>query len=660
MAVYDILNGMQPIPACEPLPVGQVVSYEDRANPLREYIVVDAEPGDYGQRCITRDGEASSTVNRSKLEGLGGWSLVGRIASAGAVAYAKREHERIVEEREAARRREREDRQALAEVGREWIEKNKPGNAVAVIVAEYEIDDCDTMTDYFNVKRGRRVLLAWSRHNRNLFSEMRKAAARFDRTAELADAPKSAEHRDNYARGAGNYLKAGGHYSSGWTVRKLRLDWHDVDLTAGRPEDRAPLELASRKPEKAAAEVGIVSQAATVEKRHHDKRGRDIYVVTLPQRVDRDAFESLRDRCKAAGGWYCRAWRGESGGFAFERHPDAEAFAKSIEGSEPAPRAKSEPNIVGRLRELADRMQPTIDAKLAPCSQNWTPKRGRQTASRNHDGRNLERCQAALRALADAREDGTLPAELDHVKTKSQALRYVSTRPDTSGGYYCYHDTGEPSDTSDAAVALRTLVETRKSEAAKNAEQERQRAELLQRKIDAQRGNSAGGFFPTPPAIAQRVIDAASITQNDNVLEPSAGIGTLAELARESGGLVQCVEIAADLCEILELKGFATFRGDFATFAETGFDRVVMNPPFEKRQDFGHAVLAADKLKPGGRLVAIMTPRGFEDFRDWAASEPLTVSAEALPDGWCNGADAFHRTGVASVLVTADRERGQA
>ena len=57
--------------------------------------------------------------------------------------------------------------------------------AKSLIVAELEHDKCDTMTDYFATQTSRVVALAWSKHNRDLFPELRKAAASFPETAHL-------------------------------------------------------------------------------------------------------------------------------------------------------------------------------------------------------------------------------------------------------------------------------------------------------------------------------------------------------------------------------------------------------------------------------------------------------------------------------------------
>lgn len=61
-----------------------------------------------------------------------------------------------------------------------------PETAKALIVAEFEVDDCDSMSDYFNTRRTQTVALAFSTHTRDLFAELRKAAATFQETAAMA------------------------------------------------------------------------------------------------------------------------------------------------------------------------------------------------------------------------------------------------------------------------------------------------------------------------------------------------------------------------------------------------------------------------------------------------------------------------------------------
>lgn len=61
----------------------------------------------------------------------------------------------------------------------------KPAWAKALIVAVYHTDESDMQTDYFNVRHGAPIALAWSKHTRDNFAEMRKAAELFEPTKHL-------------------------------------------------------------------------------------------------------------------------------------------------------------------------------------------------------------------------------------------------------------------------------------------------------------------------------------------------------------------------------------------------------------------------------------------------------------------------------------------
>lgn len=95
----------------------------------------------------------------------------------------------------------------------------KPDNAKAVLIAELLEDDCGTNDDYYGSKTAKRVLLGFSKHKRNLFPEMRKAAATFPETKFLSECSAECEHRENYSMGRGTYLTQGSTYS-GWVIRK--------------------------------------------------------------------------------------------------------------------------------------------------------------------------------------------------------------------------------------------------------------------------------------------------------------------------------------------------------------------------------------------------------------------------------------------------------
>ena len=123
----------------------------------------------------------------------------------------KAETERKVKE-------EREEHERIAKIGAERLRPLVPTDAKAAIVGILRVNECDSHTDYYGYSIGRTVILGFSKHTRNLFSEMRKHAANFEGTAYLAEYNADYEHRENYSMGDGMYL--GRNKYSGWTVEK--------------------------------------------------------------------------------------------------------------------------------------------------------------------------------------------------------------------------------------------------------------------------------------------------------------------------------------------------------------------------------------------------------------------------------------------------------
>jgi len=113
-------------------------------------------------------------------------------------------------------------------------------------------------------------------------------------------------------------------------------------------------------------------------------------------------------------------------------------------------------------------------------------------------------------------------------------------------------------------------------------------------------------FYPTPDDLSEMAVALAGIEPEHACLEPSAGTGSLAALMRDGRSLC-CVEISPLHCTILEAKGFKPLTKDFLAWqTPTGFDRIVMNPPFSEGRWQAHIAHAAAMLMPTGRLVAII------------------------------------------------------
>lgn len=129
---------------------------------------------------------------------------------------AKADERRAAEAK--ARAEEREERNRIEAVGADKLRKVVPPEAKAVIIAHLHENDSDPYTDYRGCHTVRTVILGFSTHTRDIFSEMRKAAAHFRETAHLSEPNPEYEHREKYSMGHGYYL--GLSYYSGWIVEK--------------------------------------------------------------------------------------------------------------------------------------------------------------------------------------------------------------------------------------------------------------------------------------------------------------------------------------------------------------------------------------------------------------------------------------------------------
>ena len=121
-------------------------------------------------------------------------------------------------------------------------------------------------------------------------------------------------------------------------------------------------------------------------------------------------------------------------------------------------------------------------------------------------------------------------------------------------------------------------------------------------------------FFPTPSKIAKEICEMAEINNKCDCLEPSAGTGSIADvLMSYSPKSLTVLELDGTNARHLEGKYNQCILGhDFLTWkTKKRFDRIVMNPPFSKRQDMKHILRAWELLKPKGILVSILSPSPF-------------------------------------------------
>lgn len=127
--------------------------------------------------------------------------------------------------------------------------------------------------------------------------------------------------------------------------------------------------------------------------------------------------------------------------------------------------------------------------------------------------------------------------------------------------------------------------------------------------------------FSTPPSIAYLLAFLLNLKPNEQILEPSAGTGSLAIWASGFGLKTYTNEIDARRRELLEFLDFkptsfnAEFINDFLP-GEIEPDCILMNPPFSSnggrtannssKFGFRHVSSALERLKDGGKFGIIL------------------------------------------------------
>lgn len=114
-------------------------------------------------------------------------------------------------------------------------------------------------------------------------------------------------------------------------------------------------------------------------------------------------------------------------------------------------------------------------------------------------------------------------------------------------------------------------------------------------------------FFPTPAEVVEKLFAVADLRPDHIALEPSAGGGAIAIPLSKIVKRVDCIEFVPPAAAELRERFDSVIEASLLDVEPTpNYDRIIMNPPFSKRQDIHHVLHAAGFLKPGGRLVSVM------------------------------------------------------
>ena len=134
-------------------------------------------------------------------------------------------------------------------------------------------------------------------------------------------------------------------------------------------------------------------------------------------------------------------------------------------------------------------------------------------------------------------------------------------------------------------------------------------------------------YFETPYFLVYSLISKAGIHSINpaKVLEPSAGRGRIISVLKEFNRnlSITAVENDPDNCNYLREKypGLDLYQIDFLKINFSGYNYVIMNPPFENNLWQKHIHHAQTFLKEGGTLVSVIPRGGSEKFPEGKSFE---------------------------------------
>lgn len=208
-------------------------------------------------------------------------------------------------------------------------------------------------------------------------------------------------------------------------------------------------------------------------------------------------------------------------------------------------------------------------------------------------------------------------------------------------------------------TALRELNDLSKGTGLSEQEKKEKKQKEIERSFI---GKKIEGFFPTPPALIEKMFSMVKVFEGETILEPEAGLGHIADAIKEKypDNKLSLIEFNYNLYEALLSKGYDDVEHMNFLSSTHKYDVIFMNPPFEKHQDIDHVRHAFNLLKPGGRLVSVMvgnkhensgskTVRSFLDF----VEENIGYFNENEPGAFKS---AFRSTGVATTMVYLEKE----
>ena len=426
-----------------------------------------------------------------------------------------------------------------------------------------------------------------------------------------------------------------------------------------------------------------------------------IWIVKINEKLSKDEYIAVNQQIKTIGGYYSKFKHG----FLFKTEPSEALKNLFTKNNEQQVKVNTHPETVVETKKqeqktvnntaLKDKINKQIEStqnKIDALSGDYktnTWKRMNEQASRDAKIEGFKQDLSILNYLLFVLESRSL--------TVLESCLITSAWRNMIDGYYRRH---EAFNKSEHASALREIYypefntecpdswwnkevpkeRKRLAQAGiKNTEQlikaveqykiildslnnqntinkQEQQIKKLERELKMQQ---KGDVQFTPSEIAEQLVSLARIDEHSKVLEPSAGIGSIADTIRKISKNIDVCEYSYNFSDLLKLKGYNVVGNNFLEYnSEPVYDAIIMNPPFSNNQDIEHLQHAFSMLKTGGTLVCITSPhwsfandKKSIDFRNWF--EDQNGYTQELQNG------TFEMTGVKSQIVVIEKHEQQ-
>jgi hypothetical protein len=258
--IYSISTGLKPVSVENKnnLSIGTVLYLHGYSG--SDYVIVknmgiDERWSGYGARYMTicLDDYRVRHFNAFELEFLQDKSsgkiqtyITDEIKPLNEVKTIARQAVRVRKADNAHKRRKSEERERLVKEGRELFKKHIPDDAKALIIAERHKNESDITTDYFAHTTTETVILGYSKHTRDLFSEMRKHAGKIPETAHLG---KGKGHFEPVVVFSNDINSNGSHHwKGGWSPWHRELTEKNGQQIIFRTKEEAENYIKAQKP----------------------------------------------------------------------------------------------------------------------------------------------------------------------------------------------------------------------------------------------------------------------------------------------------------------------------------------------------------------------------------------------------------------------------